>query len=312
MTLVWTYKHIQSTLRWKRNIRHNLCIENVELKVTFLCRRIHEWKRSPLFLFHAFIVGYKLVLFSGLWSHIDFGIQGEKMTSNQGLSGCLVVVLLMSILIQTQAYPTLNDEVENHHHHSKGEQLLPLLKHRQTLQALNDILKIANLLEFQLKNSKVRKVDQNYHLQDQGNSGIEYEDFSDVVPFLQMASRVQEIHTPPSKRYREYLNLFIKGVNTRLYFMSVRLRDTIWSAVVKTEGKNLQLTGLQQRLDKKGKERAYWARYWVSESLCGLNRMEMFNMSLNVSVGIDIPDYISTGGKFDAIKDMSEKMKAMG
>jgi hypothetical protein len=31
-----------------------------------------------------------------------------------------------------------------------------------------------------------------------------------------------------------------------------------------------------------------------------------------VSVGIDIPDYISTGGKADAIKSMSNKMKAMG
>ena len=31
-----------------------------------------------------------------------------------------------------------------------------------------------------------------------------------------------------------------------------------------------------------------------------------------LSVGIDIPDYISTGGKADAIKSMSNKMKAMG
>jgi len=29
-------------------------------------------------------------------------------------------------------------------------------------------------------------------------------------------------------------------------------------------------------------------------------------------LGIDIPDYISTGGKTDALRDMSNKMKAMG
>jgi len=29
-------------------------------------------------------------------------------------------------------------------------------------------------------------------------------------------------------------------------------------------------------------------------------------------LGIDIPDYISTGGKIDALKHMSDKMKAMG
>ncbi|TRY73914.1 hypothetical protein TCAL_16901 [Tigriopus californicus] len=30
------------------------------------------------------------------------------------------------------------------------------------------------------------------------------------------------------------------------------------------------------------------------------------------SVGIDIPDYIANGGKADALKHMSDKMKAMG
>ena len=30
------------------------------------------------------------------------------------------------------------------------------------------------------------------------------------------------------------------------------------------------------------------------------------------SVGIDIPDYISSGGKSDSLKNLSDKMKAMG
>ena len=34
--------------------------------------------------------------------------------------------------------------------------------------------------------------------------------------------------------------------------------------------------------------------------------------SIIFAVGIDIPDYISTGGKTDALRDMSNKMKAMG
>jgi len=39
------------------------------------------------------------------------------------------------------------------------------------------------------------------------------------------------------------------------------------------------------------------------------------NYSLNnllFLVGMDIPDYISTGGMADAIKSMSDKMKALG
>ena len=33
---------------------------------------------------------------------------------------------------------------------------------------------------------------------------------------------------------------------------------------------------------------------------------------LAFSVGIDIPDYISSGGKSDSLKNLSDKMKAMG
>jgi hypothetical protein len=41
-------------------------------------------------------------------------------------------------------------------------------------------------------------------------------------------------------------------------------------------------------------------------------KMDETNLIISFLVGIDIPDYISTSGKTEAIKRMSDKMKAIG
>ena len=163
--------------------------------------------------------------------------------------------LVLLCVLHVQAFPTNREddhqamEANYQQLQSMASRIMPLFKHRRELNLLQDVQDLTRAMDYFIKKAKLAKVLRKHS----DSPNVEYDDFSEVVPYLQMATMTQgnrESIPTPSKRYRK------------------------WHTVCKTLITNV-------------------------------------NLSL-ISVGIDIPDYISTGGKFDAIKHMSDKMKAMG
>ena len=95
---------------------------------------------------------------------------------------------------------------------------------------------------------------------------MDYEDFPDLVPFLESTASKEDnrIYASPKKRYRKFVHIF----------------------------------ALQTILDLTFFRDQYTKHYSQFKHI--------------FLVGIDIPDYISSGGNPEAIKNMSSKLKALG
>ena len=113
------------------------------------------------------------------------------------------------------------------------------------------------------RNNAVKKTP---HSRSNSNGNIDYDDFPEVVPFLEAVSNHNiGIYKAPKKRYRKFYN------NSSICYNN-DMKNTISEIKLKS-------------------------------------KLKVINFVL---VGIDIPDYISSGGNPEAIKNMSSKLKALG
>ena len=111
------------------------------------------------------------------------------------------------------------------------------------------------------RNNAVKKLKNS---QINANGNVDYDDFPEVVPFLEAVSNHNlGIYKAPKKRYRKSI---FRVTNSTKFFLNFNISKVIFL---------------------------------------------YFHINY-ISVGIDIPDYISSGGNPEAIKNMSSKLKALG